>query len=170
MNPLLGLKPTMVVLSALGVMALNGLSMARNMLGGNDMQTPEEFTKKHGITSETEYGTKTPWEDQSEWQRTSNPWTITLKKGRKRVTFGFWTGTGIKGEPTGEDVLSSVADDSGGFDNARSFEDWAEEYGYDTDSRKAERIYKEVGKNAKKLKGFLGPEAYEELLWHTERM
>jgi hypothetical protein len=52
---------------------------------------------------------------------------------------------------------------------ADTFEDWCAEYGYDTDSRKAEHIYKTVRKQTVELAGFLGPELYEALL-KTERL
>ena len=43
-------------------------------------------------------------------------------------------------------VLSCLASAAAGYNNARKFEDWASEYGYDTDSRKAERIYRQVAR------------------------
>lgn len=46
--------------------------------------------------------------------------------------------------PTVADVLSCVE-----FDVDPSFEDWCGEFGYDTDSRKAERIYQECVRQAR---------------------
>ena len=43
-------------------------------------------------------------------------------------------------------------------------EDWCGEYGYDSDSRKAERTYKAIHEQSEKLAGFLGSELYEMLL------
>lgn len=43
------------------------------------------------------------------------------------------------------------------------FEDWAAEYGYDTDSRKAESLYRQCLDSALKLQAALGPDALEEL-------
>ena len=49
-------------------------------------------------------------------------------------------GTGIKGNPKPWEVLARHCSD--GMDAASmTFEDWAENYGYDTDSRKAEALY-----------------------------
>jgi len=45
--------------------------------------------------------------------------------------------------PTLAEVLGSLIMDGSADFNAQSFEDWASEYGYDTDSRKAEGIYNE---------------------------
>ena len=72
--------------------------------------------------------------------------------------------------PKAADILDCLASDAASYDNARSFEDWASEFGYDEDSRKAERIFKACGKQAIKLKRFLGEPAYERLLWDTERL
>ena len=43
------------------------------------------------------------------------------------------------------------------------------ECGYDTDSIEAKKIYRLVEKEATDLKTFLGKEAYDQLLWETER-
>ncbi len=85
------------------------------------------------------------------------------------MTTIFSMGFGHNGhEPKAAEVLSCLASDAAGFDNAQSFEDWADEYGYDADSRKAEKIYKAVEKAAHRLRAFLGDSAYETLLFHTE--
>lgn len=60
------------------------------------------------------------------------------------------------------DVLNSLRLDAEGIENARNFEEWAGEYGYDTDSRKAEETYRDCQKMAGKLARFLGV-AYREL-------
>lgn len=91
--------------------------------------------------------------------------------GRKAMTVYFSMGVGLNGrEPSAAEVLSSLASDAAGIQNARSFEDWCGEYGYDTDSRKAERIFKVCEREADKLRRFLGSSAaYETLLFGTER-
>ena len=70
------------------------------------------------------------------------------------MTVYFSQGPAISGEPTTEDVLDCLALDASGAD---SFEDWCAEYGYDTDSRKAEHIYNTVRKQTEELASFLGP-------------
>lgn len=61
------------------------------------------------------------------------------------------------------------ASDAAGVENATSFEDWCEEYGYDTDSRCAERTFKACKHATERLKNFLGNDLYETLLWKIER-
>ena len=46
--------------------------------------------------------------------------------------------------PTPADILNCLASDASAYENAKDFEEWASEYGYDTDSRKPKKIYKVV--------------------------
>jgi len=116
----------------------------------------------------------------SEWTA-SNPnmddsarmdhWKVTLRSGKRQMTLTFSKGFGHNGaEPTADEVLDCLASDSASVENARDFEDWAQEFGYDTDSRKAEKTYRQCERQAEKLKRLLGEEAYKALLWDTERL
>lgn len=79
-------------------------------------------------------------------------------------------GTGITDDPDVATVLDSLASDSLTVYNAQSFEDWAAELGYDTDSRKAYATYGEVRAQADKLRKMLGDEATDTLLHKVERL
>lgn len=57
--------------------------------------------------------------------------------------------------PTLRDVLFCLIADAGAID-AASFEDWAADYGYDPDSRAAERIYNECLALGLKLRRLIG--------------
>lgn len=72
--------------------------------------------------------------------------------------------------PKFTDALDCVASECSGYDNQPQFEDWAADYGYDPDSRKAERAFETIGKQCRDLERFLGPEAYNELLYKTARL
>lgn len=87
---------------------------------------------------------------------------------RSQLTTFFSVGSGWKRFPDVLDVLNCLASESASFENAISFEEWAGEMGFDSDSRKAERTFKAIEKQAANLKRFLGEEAYKELLWNTE--
>lgn len=63
--------------------------------------------------------------------------------------------------PTLADILSSLLSDGGAFFNAESFEDWARNCGYDTDSRKAEGIYRACMEIGRQLTAGLPPEILE---------
>lgn len=82
----------------------------------------------------------------------------------------FSMGSAHHGEPALADVLNSLALDASGYENAQGFEDWANEYGYDTDSRKAERTYKVCQRQSERLREFLGEDAYKDMLWNTENL
>lgn len=64
--------------------------------------------------------------------------------------------------PTKQDVLYCVASDSQGVEQSRDFEDWAANYGYDADSRKAERIYEECAKQGREFRSLCGGGAQAE--------
>ena len=66
-------------------------------------------------------------------------------------------------KPTITDVLDCVASDAYAL-NYDSFEEWANEFGYDTDSRKAERTYHACIENGKQLREMLGRKLFTELL------
>lgn len=90
---------------------------------------------------------------------------------RRRLSVYFSMGVGLGGvEPQAEDVLDCLASDSVGVENARDFKDWCADYGYDPDSRKAERTFRVCRLQAAKLKQFLGDAAYKNLLWNVERL
>jgi hypothetical protein len=65
-------------------------------------------------------------------------------------------------EPTAADVFYSLVLDAGVLDYS-GFEDWALEFGYDKDSRKAEKIYRDCLDTALKLKNGLGDSVLNEL-------
>lgn len=127
----------------------------------------KEFVERHNIKIACEWVDHNPhmpdWND-------ANHYKCKLTMGRKQMTVYFSQGYGITHEPEAADVLNCLADDSAGVSNARSFEEWAEDYGYDTDSRKAEKTYKVCVKQAARLLSFLGENLYNELLWETERL
>jgi hypothetical protein len=68
-----------------------------------------------------------------------------------------------------DEVLDVLASEAAGVENADGFEDWAGEYGYDTDSRRAEATYRECCQEAERLRRFLG-EQYQAFLFDTERL
>jgi len=96
-------------------------------------------------------------------------WRVTLRRPGAKLTVYFSKGFGHEGKPAeANEVLNSLALDSSGVENASGFADWCGEYGYDTDSRKAHKTYKICERQMERLLKFLGTEAYDELLWHTE--
>lgn len=66
--------------------------------------------------------------------------------------------------PTVADVLDSLAMDASSIENSRDFEEWADDGGYDKDSRKAEATYNECKRQTRELELFLGRKHVQELL------
>lgn len=64
--------------------------------------------------------------------------------------------------PGAVNVLACIASDSSVLDSG-GFESWAQEYGYDTDSRKAESIYKTVLEQALAMRAAFGEAGLNEL-------
>lgn len=93
-------------------------------------------------------------EGDDDWDHLS--WSITLTFQGRTMETKFHTGLGIVGEPTIGDLLSSLALDASSVIDGQSFEDWAGDFGYDTDSRKAERTYNACKAGAEKLEELLG--------------
>ena len=131
------------------------------------MKTLKQFVKENDVTMDVEYSDYN--KNDPEWMD-ANHYKVTLKHNKKRFTTYFSQGYGIKGEPKPEDVLNCLASDSASIENARSFEEWAGEFGYDTDSRKSEKIYKVCQKQAEKIKALFGDDLYNELLFNTESL
>ena len=77
-------------------------------------------------------------------------WRIELRYQGRRMGVDFYSST----EPTLADVLECVAMDASGAD--QTFEDWASGYGYDPDSRSAERTWKACVMQTAKLRRLLG--------------
>jgi hypothetical protein len=106
-------------------------------------------------------------------------WYVTLSRlsgAGHSEDFNYCTGLGLRQYVTGPknprrrlrpvppraaDVLHSLILDSSAAD--QTFESWCSEFGYDTDSRKAEATYRECQKNADKLARVLDRRAREEL-------
>ena len=106
------------------------------------------------VAISSEYGAKLDYDKQDDWQRKANGYRVTLRYKGRQMSLDFWMGTGLSGEPEADLVLSSLLLDSSAVD--QSFEDWCGEFGYDTDSRKAEATYNACRKSGEKLQRLLG--------------
>lgn len=105
------------------------------------------------------------WAKLSPWQREAVHYRVTLHYRTRRLTVDWWQGAGIKHAPWAADVLSSLLSDA--ECGASSFEDFCAEFGYDEDSRAAERTYHACKAMGPKLRRLLGTD-YERFA-HAER-
>jgi len=129
----------------------------------------QAFLDRFGIQFQaTELGNiAPPWADKG--QPHGLKYKVTLSRGDKgvnyqEVSFPFWNSQKAKEEgeePTPYDVLACVSSDIYCPD---TFEEFCSEYGYDTDSRKAEATFKRCNEFAQKLRGFFASEEEREAL------
>lgn len=120
--------------------------------------TFKEFINRHRITADVNPTDSNPnMEDFKGYH-----YSVKLKHGRKSMLVPFSVGYGWDREPTVADVLECMQSDISGSDE--SFENWCANLGYDSDSRKAEKIYKAVQSQSKRLLKLLGPAAWADLL------
>lgn len=148
-------------------------------------QTLPEFAASVGITLQAVAVENPPI--LKDWQINMNHWRVTLRRRfteiytirnergdqvnghhdrARSMTILFHTGKGIKRDPTVADVLSCLISDASGSD--QSFADWCGDLGYDTDSRSAERVYKDCQREARRLRRFLGDDLYNAALYDVE--
>jgi hypothetical protein len=129
--------------------------------------TLQQFITKHNIKFECCLAYSRP--DGLMSNAGESHYRCSIRQGRYSFRLYFSMGIALRHAPTLIDVLDCLASDAAGYENAQSFEEWASEYGYDADSRSAEKIYRVVNRQAEQLKRVIGTDAYEELLWNTER-
>lgn len=97
-------------------------------------------------------------------------WSVKLTRKGRTLTTPYKMGTGHMGNaPDVETVLDSLCSDASSVVNADSFEDWAADFGYDADSRRAEKLYQECVKQTDKLRAFLGDD-FDAYVFETERL
>ena len=118
------------------------------------MTTLKTFARLHNLRADVTYGADE--KAHGRMGRDMTPWTVKLKMKGRQMTVPYFTGSAITREPDAASVLDCLLSDASGYDNARHFEDWASEYGYDTDSRKAEATFRAVEAQSKRLRTFLG--------------
>lgn len=128
-----------------------------------------EFVTTHGITADVAPADSNPNMAGDNWSASANHWLVTLRMGRKRMQVPYSTGAAL-GAPDATDVLDTLASDASSIWNARDFEDWAGDYGYDTDSRQAYRTWQLTSRQAKRLQQFLGVELHRTLIEDVERL
>lgn len=126
-------------------------------------QTIAEFIAKHGFKTEC---VRTDSNPNMENSRDMDHWRVTLKRKQGRVweqmTIVFSMGFAHNGkQPGADDVLNCIALDSGALE--MSFGDFCSEFGYDEDSRKAERTWEACKKQGEDFESAFGRELLIEL-------
>ena len=137
-----------------------------------ELPTISDFIAAHGMRmSYREADTNPNADNDGNWAANANHYRCTLTCSGRRMVVTFSKGSGHRGAaPTLAEVLDCVASDSAGVDNARSFAEWCADYGYSTDSRKAEKTWRQCSRQRASLRLLCGSqEVYEALIWRTGR-
>lgn len=122
--------------------------------------TMQQFIEQHTITLTATRTDRNP--DMSDFE--GDHWKVTLKRPGHRMTLVFSKGYGHQGgAPTVIEVLECLQSDARGAEECASFEDFCDYFGYDNDSRRAEKTYKDFKRQAAKLRTFLR-DLFEEFL------
>ncbi len=132
--------------------------------------TIQEFIEQANLTMSVEYAASNPHMEEDR-KHPMDHWACRITDGANVMELVFSKGQGHHSEePQLDEVLDCLASDAASIQDGASFEDWAADLGYDTDSRKAERTYQAVKDQAEKLRALLGDDNYERLLWEIERL
>ena len=130
-------------------------------------QTISDFLTAHGITMTAKRVDQNP----NMGDATMDHWQCVFRKGRQSFKTFYSMGSAHRGkEPKAAEVLNCLASDAASVVNTGGFEEWARDLGFDPDSRKAEKIFNTIEKQATKLAKFLGDDAYQDLICEVERL
>jgi len=122
--------------------------------------TLQQFIDHHTITLTATRTDRNPAMSDFE----GDHWKVTLKRPGRQMTLVFSKGYGHGGAPpTSEEVLECLQSDARGADDCASFEEFCDYFSYDSDSRRAEKTYKAIKRQAAKLRTFLW-DLFEEFL------
>jgi hypothetical protein len=118
-----------------------------------------DFLKKHGIKFSAKFITYGRHFEDDKEERDIYRLSLSRQGKRFSVKFGQSINGIEKGEtPTAYDMLTCLTKY-----NPYGFENFCSDFGYDLDSRKAEKIYKAVCKEWEKVNSFFSSEELEEL-------
>lgn len=96
----------------------------------------------------------------------SSHWFVKMIRQGKPFSVTFSMGPAHKGRlPTTEEVLECVLDDASGAEE--SFENWCADLGFDSDSRRAERLYKACVAQTSRLRAWLGDD-FDSYVYETD--
>lgn len=79
-------------------------------------------------------------DDLGDWSADATHWRVNIKRGNEVMTVNYSMGSAYAGEPQESDIFNSLLLDTSNVEG-ETFEDWAGNFGYDTDSRKAEKSF-----------------------------
>ena len=118
----------------------------------------EKNNEKIRVTIDHACEKPSPWDNGYGCEK-HNRVTVLNCKTRKRCSFDFWGSVVEPNQESPSGVLNAIscyALDGNSFKCCRNLEDFCSEFGYDTDSRKAEKAYKGCEKADRDLSRVVG--------------
>lgn len=115
-----------------------------------------------GVSFSSLYISERPDGNMTDMPAGSTHWQILLKRGGKEMTVYYSMGPAHTGTPNYIDVFNSLLTDTSNIEGA-DFEEWAENLGWDSDSRKAERAFKACQETLLNLRQLFGESELEDL-------
>jgi hypothetical protein len=113
----------------------------------------ELLCDRRGVKIESQYGGV---EVPDGWTPGTHPYKVTLRYRGRQMTAPFFMGPAHEKEPTAADVLNCLCSDA--RSGEMTFEEFCSEFGYDSDSRKAENTWKQCERLGAKVRRLLGDE------------
>jgi hypothetical protein len=110
----------------------------------------ERLCERERVSCVAEYGGAPYRED---WPD-AHPYKVRLRYQGRKLTVPFYMGPALESEPSAADVLACLVSDV--YAGEQTFEDFAYDMGFDTDSRKAEATWRACAKLAPRVRRFLG--------------
>lgn len=128
----------------------------------------EQFLTSNGLrfrATRTEANACPLWDDPKHLHLHGNEYQITISRPGQsgRLTFRFWNSLKDKQKGTAPDAYSVLSCISSEAHAPGTFAEFCDEYGYDQDSRKAEKTFKACDKLARRIRAFFCPEELEAL-------
>lgn len=127
-----------------------------------------EFIKANKITMNSRKAMSNP--NMADSDKMDN-WQCRLFVPGDAMQLFYSKGVGHNGDkPTVDEVLDCLAMDASGVYPDAPFEEWVANYGYNVDSRSAEKTFNIIKGQAEDLRSFLGDENFRTLLEDIERL
>jgi hypothetical protein len=89
-----------------------------------------------------------------DWQRGANGYRVTFTYDGRTMSTDYWQGSAITSDPDANSVMACLVSDA--MMSGYTFEDFCSELGYDSDSRRAEQIWKACRKIDEQLHRLFG--------------
>lgn len=124
--------------------------------------TYEEIIKKYNLTLKLNRVPFRTDSTENTWDAEATHYVYSIENNKGAVRGFYSQGSAIKTRPSLVDILNSLNTDTLNIDNS-SPEDWLSDFGYDTDSIKATRIYKACFDEYLQLIKVLGRDGFREL-------